>query len=63
MMEKLLKFKKFAPTPFKEVKSSTEAKEWLDELEGILELLKTEDEDKIMFSDFCCKEKIELGGK
>ena len=52
MTEKLSKFKKFAPVPFKEAKSPTEAEEWLDELENILEVLKIEEEDKIPFTEF-----------
>ena len=52
MTEKLSKFKKFAPAPFKEAKCSTEAKEWLDELEGILEVLQIDEEDKIPFTEF-----------
>ena len=31
-IKKLLRFKKFAPSPFKEAKDSDEANEWLDEL-------------------------------
>ena len=52
MTDKLAKFKKFAPTPFKEAKTPEEADEWLTELEGILETLKTEEEDKIPFTEF-----------
>ena len=40
MTDKLVKFKKFAPTPFKEAKTPEEAEEWLNELEGILDTLK-----------------------
>ena len=52
MTDKLIKFKKFAPTPFKEAKTPEEVEEWLNELEGILETLKTEEEDKISFAEF-----------
>ena len=48
----MVKFKKFAPTPFKEAKTPEEAEEWLNELEGILETLKTEEEDKVSFAEF-----------
>ena len=51
-IQKLSKFRKFASSPFKEVKESAEAKEWLDELKGVLEILKTEEEDKIIFTEF-----------
>ena len=39
-IQKLSRFRKFAPSPFKEAKDSDEADEWLDEL-GVLETLKT----------------------
>ena len=52
MTYKLVKFKKFAPTPFKEAKTPEEAEELLNELEGILETLKTEEEDKVSFAEF-----------
>ena len=51
MTDKLAKFKKFAPTPFKEAQNPTEAEEWLEELEGTIEVLKTEEEDKIPFTE------------
>ena len=49
-IQKLSRFRKFAPSPFKEAKDSDEADEWLDELEGVLETLKTEEEDKMIFT-------------
>ena len=52
MTDKLAKFKKFAPIPFKEAQNPTEAEEWLEELEGTLEVLKTEEEDKIPFTEY-----------
>ena len=52
MTDKLAKFKKFAPKPFKEAETPEEAEEWLKELEGILENLKTEEEDKVPFAEF-----------
>ena len=52
MTDKLAKFKKFAPVPFKEAQNPTEAKEWLEELEGTLEVMKTEEEDKIPFTEY-----------
>ena len=52
MTDNLTKFKKFAPPTFKEAKTPAEAEEWLNELEIILEVLKTEEEDKIPFTKF-----------
>ena len=52
MIDKLAKFKKFASTPFKKAKTPEEAEEWLNELEGILETLKIEEEDKVPFAEF-----------
>ena len=46
MIEKMSKSKKFVHVPFKGAKSPTKAVEWLDELEGMVEVLKTEEEDK-----------------
>ena len=40
-IQKLSKFKKFAPRTFKEVATPNEAEEWLEELEAILEALRT----------------------
>ena len=71
-IKKLSKFRKFAPSPFKETKELAEAEEWLDELEGVLEILKTEEEDKIIFTEFMLQgearvwwkmEKQKLAGK
>ena len=39
VMQKLSRFKKFAPPPFKEAKTPMEAEEWLDQLQKILDLL------------------------
>ena len=52
MIDKLAKFKKFAPAPFKEAQNPTEAEEWLEELEGTMEVLKTEEEDLIPFTEY-----------
>ena len=52
MIEKLAKFKKFAPKPFKGAETPEEAEEWLKELEGIMDNLKTEEEDKVPFAEF-----------
>ena len=51
-IQKLSKFRKFAPSPFKEAKDPAEAEEWLDELERVLETLNTEEEDKMVFTEF-----------
>ena len=52
MTDKLAKFKKFAPVPFKEAHNPIEAEEWLEELEGTMEVLKIEEEDKIPFTEY-----------
>ena len=52
MTDKLAKFKKFAPTPFKEAKTPEEAEEWLSELERIMTTLRTEEEDMIPYAEF-----------
>ena len=52
MTDKLAKFKKFVPTSFKESQNPNEIEEWLEELEGTLEVLKTEEEDKIPFTEY-----------
>ena len=49
-MQKLAKFKKFAPESFKEAKDSNVAKEWLEELDGVLETLKIEDENRMLYT-------------
>ena len=49
-IQKLSRFRKFAPSPFKEATDSAEAEEWLDELESILDALKTEEEDSCKYS-------------
>ena len=45
-IQKLSKFKKFAPMTIKEAKTPNEAEEWLEELEVVLEALHTEEEDR-----------------
>ena len=62
-IQKLSKFRKFAPSPFKEAKESVEAEEWLDELEGVLKILKTEEEDKMIFTEFLLKEEARVWWK
>ena len=52
VMQKLSRFKKFAPPPFSEAKTPMEAKDWLDKLKKILDLLQSEDRDIIMFVEF-----------
>ena len=49
-IQKLSKFNKFAPKPFKEAKTPNEAEEWLEELEAVLEALYTVEEDKMIFT-------------
>ena len=51
-IQKLSQFKKFTPKPFKGATTPTEAEEWLEELETILDALRTEDEDKMIFTEF-----------
>ena len=72
VIQKLSRFRKFAPAPFKEAIESTEAEEWLDELESVLDALKTEEEDKMIFTEFLLQgearvwwkmEKRKLAGK
>ena len=48
-IQKLSRFKKFAPKTFKEAVTPNEAEEWLEELEAVLEALRTEEEDKMIF--------------
>ena len=52
MIDKLAKFKKFVPTPFKEAKTPEEAEAWLRELERSLVALKTDKEDMVLFAEF-----------
>ena len=52
VMHKLAKFKKFVPEPFKEAKDSNDAEEWLEELDGIMETLKIEDEERMLYTEF-----------
>ena len=57
------KFKKFAPKPFKEAKTPNEAEEWLEELEAVLEALHTEEEDKMIFTEFLLQGEARLWWK
>jgi len=50
--KRLTSFKKFAPPVFTEEKTPAEAEEWLNTLEGILETMKTDEEDKVPFVEF-----------
>ena len=59
-IQKLSKFKKFAPKPFKEAKTPNEAEEWLEELEAMLEALHTEEEDKMIFTEFLLQGEARL---
>ena len=52
MIQKLSRFRKFALSPFKEATDLAEAEEWLDELESILDALKIEEEDKMIYTEF-----------
>ena len=52
MIDKLAKFKKFAPSSFNEAKKPEEAEVWLEELERILVVLKTDKEDMVPFAKF-----------
>ena len=63
MTDKLAKFKKFTPAPFKEAQNPTEAEEWLEELEGTLEVLKTEEEDKVLFTEYLLQGKARIWWK
>ena len=51
-IQKLSKFKKFAPRTFKEAATPNETEEWLEELEAVLEALRTEEGDKMIFTEF-----------
>ena len=51
VMQKLAKFKKFAPAPFKEAKESNDAEEWLEDLDSILETLKIEDGERMLYTE------------
>ena len=62
-IQKLSKFKKFAPKPFKEAKTPNEAEEWLEELEAVLEALHTEEEDKMIFTEFLLQGEARLWWK
>ena len=51
-IKRLTSFKKFAPPIFTEEKTPAEAEEWLNTLEGILETMKIDKEDKVPFAEF-----------
>ena len=55
IMQKLSRFKKFAPPPFQEAKTPMEAEDWLEKLKKILHLVQAEDNDRIMFVEFLFK--------
>ena len=52
VIQKLSRFKKFAPPSFQEAKTPMEAEDWLDKLKKILDLLQAEDNDRIMLLNF-----------
>ena len=51
-IQKLSRFKKFAPKPFQGASTPTEAEEWLEEVETVLDALRTEEDDKMIFTEF-----------
>ena len=51
-IQKLTRFKKFAPKTFKEAITLNEAEDWLEELEAALDALRTEEEDKMLCTEF-----------
>jgi len=51
-IQKLSRFKKFAPPPFQGAATPNEAEEWLEKLESVLESLCTDEEDKMIFTEF-----------
>ena len=51
VIQKLAKFKKFAPELFKEASDPNEAEEWLEELDCILEILKIKDEERMIYTE------------
>ena len=59
-IKKLKKFKKFAPKTFKEAATPNEAEEWLEELEAILEALRMEEEDKMLYTEFLLQGEARL---
>ena len=52
IMQKLSRFKKFAPPSFKEAQTPVEAEEWLNQLGKILDLIQAEENDKMIFVEF-----------
>ena len=59
-IQKLSRFRKFAPPPFKETTDQAEAEEWLDELEIVLDALKTEEEDKMIYTEFLLQGEAQI---
>ena len=51
-IQKLTRFKKFTPKTFKEAITPNEAEDWLEELEAVLYALRTEEEDKMLCTEF-----------
>ena len=47
-IQKLTRFKKFAPKHFKEAITPSDAEDWLEELEAVLEAVHIEDEDQML---------------
>ena len=58
VMQELSRFKKFAPPTFSEAKTPIEAKDWLDKLMKILDLLQVEESDKNMFVEFSLEGEV-----
>ena len=59
----MARFKKFAPQPFKEANTPNEAEEWLEELETVLEALKTNEKDKMIYTEFLLQGEARLWWK
>ena len=51
VIKKLAKFKKFVPDSFKEASDPNEAEEWLEELDCVLETLKIEDGERMLYTE------------
>ena len=62
-MQKLARFKKFAPPSFKEANTPNEAEEWLEGLEIILEALQNEEKDKMIYTEFLLQGEARLWWK
>ena len=63
VMQKLAKFKKFAPESFKEASDPNEAEEWLEELDCIFETLKIEDEERMIYTESLLQEEARIWWK